>query len=85
MTTQSSPDAAVELTKIRLSEDAQALPRIAKNEFRTDGEVKEGEEENETYGWKIRLDHEFVSKAGPLKMIRPKQIPSLLSTFVRYR
>ena len=46
---------------------------------------EEMSEADANYGWKVKLDHEFVSKAGPLKMIRAKQIPSLLSTFFRYR
>ena len=47
-------------------------------------EGMEEEEEESSYGWQVKLDHEFASKATPLKMIRAKQIPSLLSTGFRY-
>ena len=46
--------------------------------------MEEEEEEESSYGWQVKLDHEFASKATPLKMIRAKQIPSLLSTGFRY-
>jgi len=47
-------------------------------------ETNSGEEDGSRYGWEVKLDHEFACRAGPLKMIRMKQIPSLLSTFARY-
>ena len=70
---------------VAAQKEGEELPDGIEKKQSNQGGKRGGEAVTTEYGWRVKLDHEFASKAGPLKMIRPKQIPSLLSTFFRYR